>query len=169
MSIDIAAELAALKQMTVTQLKQRYAEVVGERARSSNKAWLLKRITWRIQANAYGDLSERARQRALELANDSEIRTLAPRDRPTPELAIAPATPPAPATGSGDPRLPVPGTELIRRYKGRTYRVLVRADGFEYGGEIFYSLSSVAQRITGSHWNGYLFFGLRKKQMGGEA
>lgn len=166
MSIDVAAELAALHQMTVKQLKHRYAEVVGERARSGNKAWLTKRIIWRIQANAYGDLSERARQRANELANDADIRLKAPPERklPAPPAANVQAA----ISVSGDPRLPVPGTELIRKYKGRTYRVMVLRDGFKYGNEFLPSLSAVAERITGCHWNGYLFFGLRKR-IGGDA
>lgn len=164
MKVGVAAEVAALQQMTVTQLKQRYAEVVGEKARSGNKAWLIKRIAWRIQANAYGDLSERARQRALELANDAEIRLKAPPDRSTPAAAAAPNQ--AAVSVSGDSRLPVPGTELVRKYKGKTYKVMVRPDGFGYGGETFTSLSAVAERITGSHWNGFLFFGLRKRPGG---
>lgn len=165
MKIDIAAEVAALQQMTVTQLRQRYAEVVGEKARSGNKAWLIKRIAWRIQANAYGDLSERARQRAMELANDAEIRLKAPPDSTVPAATAAPSQ--AAVSISGDDRLPVPGTELVRKYKGRTYKVMVLPEGFEYGGETFTSLSAVAERITGSHWNGFLFFGLRKRS-GGE-
>lgn len=166
MTIDVAAEVAAMQQMTVTQLKQRYAEVVGEKARSGNKAWLIKRIAWRIQANTFGDLSERARQRALELANDAEIRLKAPPDRSTPAATAAPSQ--AAVSVSGDSRLPVPGTVLVRKYKGRTYRVSVLPGGFEYGGETFTSLSAVAERITGSHWNGFLFFGLRKRP-GGES
>ena len=65
-------------------------------------------------------------------------------------------------------RVPVPGTDLVRKYKGRTYTVKVRPDGFQYGAEIFTSLSAVAEPITGSHWNGYLFFGL-KKRVGADA
>ena len=164
MKIDIAAEVAAMQQMTVTQLRHRYAEEVGEKARSGNKAWLIKRIAWRIQANAYGDLSERARQRAMELANDAEIRLKAPHDQTTPATTAAPRQ--AADSVSGNGRLPVPGTELVRKYKGRTYKVMVLAEGFEYGGETFTSLSAVAARITGSHWNGFLFFGLRKRSGG---
>lgn len=164
MSIDVAAEMAALEQMTVKQLKQRYAEVVGENARSGNKAWLIKRIAWRMQANIYGDLSERARQRAMELANDAEIRLKAPPGRTLSATRAAPRQ--AAVSVSGDPRLPTPGTVLIRKYKGRTYKVTVQPAGFEYSGETFPSLSAVAQRITGSHWNGFLFFGLRKRPGG---
>lgn len=164
MSIDVAAELAALQQMTVKELKQRYAEVVGEAARSGNKAWLIKRIIWRMQANAYGDLSERARRRAMELANDSDIRMKAPPERMSP--AATAASRQAAVSISGDSRLPVPGTELVRKYKGKTYRVQVLEAGFEYAGETFPSLTAVTERITGSHWNGYLFFGLRKRPGG---
>lgn len=166
MSIDIEAQIAALQQMTVTQLKQRYGEVTGEQARSGNKAWLIKRIAWRIQANAFGDLSERARRRAMELANDADIRLKAP----PPKKSLPPTAAPIQAAVStnADPRAPIPGTDLVRKYKGRTYTVKVRQDGFQYGDEIFTSLSAVATRITGSHWNGYLFFGLKKKG-GGEA
>ena len=141
-------------------------EVVGEPARSGNKAWLIKRIAWRIQANAFGDLSERARKRALELANDADIRLKAP----TVKNPITPAAAPSKAAVSvnADSRVPVPGTDLVRKYKGRTYTVKVRPDGFQYGDEIFTSLSAVAERITGAHWNGYLFFGLKKKS-GGDA
>ena len=132
MSIDVAAEVTALEQMTVTQLKQRYGEVVGEQARSGNKAWLIKRIAWRMQANAYGDLSERARRRALELANDADIRLKAPPEKKSPTTA-APVQ--AAVSVSGDSRIPVAGTELVRKYKCRTYMVKVQTDGFHYGDE----------------------------------
>ena len=80
----------------------------------------------------------------------------------------APATLPMPKVGeqrttTSDDRLPAPGTILERLYKGRTYRVNVLDDGFEYSGEKYRSLTAVAQTITGSHWNGFLFFGLQQK------
>jgi hypothetical protein len=61
----------------------------------------------------------------------------------------------------GDGRLPLPGTLITRVYKGRTLRVTVLADGFEYEGERFGSLSAVAKAITGTHTNGYHFFRLK--------
>lgn len=84
---SVDAQLDALTTMTVTQLRARYAEVFGEPTTSGNKQWLYRRVAWRIQALAFGGLSERARQRAAELARDADVRVQAPRtiapQRPT--------------------------------------------------------------------------------------
>ena len=80
MSTDIDAQVAVLQQMTLARLRNRYAEVFGEpTVVTNNKTWLVKRIAWRLQALAEGDLSERARQRAAELAQDADLRILPPR------------------------------------------------------------------------------------------
>jgi len=68
MSLNVGKEVAVLQRMTVKELLGRYADVFGEETRGRNKPWLVKRIAWRMQAQAEGDLSERARQRAAELA-----------------------------------------------------------------------------------------------------
>ncbi len=91
---DIGREVAALKRMTVRELRLRYAEVFGEETRAGNKAWLIKRIAWRLQSLSEGDLSERARQRAAELANDADVRLSPPKAKP---VAQAPATVASPA------------------------------------------------------------------------
>jgi len=78
MPMDVDAAVKALNRMTVTQLRVRYAEVFGEAARSFNKQHLVKRIAWRLQAMHEGDLSERARRRARELANDADLRIRPP-------------------------------------------------------------------------------------------
>ena len=75
---NIAKELAALERMTATQLRDKFLEVLGEESRSGHKEWLVKRIAWRIRANAEGGLSERAKRRAKELANDADMRLKAP-------------------------------------------------------------------------------------------
>lgn len=159
MNLDIAQEVAALERMTAKQLQERYAELFDERSRSGNRIWLIKRITWRMQANTYGDLSERARQRAAELANDADIRMKAPPTLPHPSATSARKQPTH--FKSDKARLPIPGTLLTRTYKGRDIRVKVLADGFEFEGTRFQSLSAVAREVTGSHWNGYHFFGSR--------
>ena len=69
-------QIEGLRHMTVGQLKDRYFEVFGEQSRSNHKQFLFRRIAWRIQANAEGGLSERARRRALEIANDADLRKL---------------------------------------------------------------------------------------------
>ncbi len=139
----------------------------GEATRSGNRAWLLKRVAWRVQALPHGDLTERAKARAAELARDADLRVIAPRTPSTP-AASKPAPAPV-ATGridtaahDLDPRLPPPGSVLTRPYKGAEVRVTVLLDGFEYEGAHYGSLSAVAKAVTGSHTNGFLFFGLTR-------
>lgn len=76
--MNIEEGLAALQEMTTDELRQHYADVFGEVPRSRHKAYLIRKIAWRVQANAEGDLSERARRRAAELAVDAEVRTAVP-------------------------------------------------------------------------------------------
>ncbi|MCC7424473.1 MAG: DUF2924 domain-containing protein [Planctomycetaceae bacterium] len=163
MLVNVAKELAAMERLKVPALRQKYEEVFGEVCRSNHKTWLIRRIIWRLQANAEGDLSERARRRAEELANDADLRLKAPKEptaAATPVVAKAPTTP---ATRHHDDRVPMPGSVITREYKGRTERVTVLAEGFEWAGDAYPSLSAVAKAITGSHTNGFLFFGLTGK------
>jgi hypothetical protein len=156
--LNVAKEVAAMERMTVGQLRIKYADVFGEPTNGRNKRWLIKRIAWRMQANAEGDLSERARRRAMKLANDADLRMTPPRERKAaPQTEEFSVTAAASATSAM-----LPGTALKREYKGETIRVMVLADGFEYLGERYKSLSAVAKAVTGQHWNGRLFFGLRK-------
>jgi len=154
--MNLEQELAALPRLTVTNLRCRYAQVFGEATRVGNKAWLVKRIAWRLQALAEGDLSERARRRAEELANDADLRLSPPR----PASSVTAAERPA---GKRNDRLPPAGTILTRPYKGTIVQVRVLEHGFVYEGTIYRSLSAVAKAITGSHCNGYLFFRLFAK------
>src|SRR5262245_54685499 len=86
--LDLPCERAGHEGMTVGQLARVYEEIVGELSRSRHKAYLIRRILWRIQARAEGDLSDRARRRAAELADDAEVRVTPPR-RPTTSVAAA--------------------------------------------------------------------------------
>ncbi|WP_437226510.1 DUF2924 domain-containing protein [Planctomicrobium sp. SH661] len=156
--MNVEEDLAALQEMTTDELRERYAEIFGEEPRSRHKAYLIRKIAWRIQAEAEGDLSERARRRAAELAVDAEVRTTPPRTR-SERSANKPRTLKK-VEVSRDPRLPAPGTAITRKYKGRTLEVRVQRDGFEYEGERYKTLSAVAKAITGSHCNGFRFFKL---------
>ena len=162
MSKTIAAQINELRGMTVRELREKYREVYGEETRSGNKDWLWKRIAWRIQELEYGGLSERAKRRAEGIANEADIRLRVPKDAfgTSPDEARKTVKGKISRTASHDKRLPSPGTVLKRRYKGRIHSVQVQNDGFEYDGGVFKSLSAVAREITGSHWNGYLFFNL---------
>ena len=117
-----------------------------------------------MQALEEGDLSERARQRAAELANDADLRLSPPRD-PDPPTESGPTagTQVSDLNFTLDHRLPPPGTILTRAYKGQTLKVMVLQKGFEYEGKAYRTLSALAKTITGSHCNGFLFFRLTKK------
>lgn len=158
MNRSVAAEVTRLEKMSVNQLAKRFEEVFGEQCRSRHKRYLIRRIAWRLQADAEGDLTERARQRADELANDAEIRVTPPRSKHVKNDDTSPAT--IEMTSGRDSRLPPPGNWIEREYKGQAIRVLVIADGFEYEGQRFRSLSAIAKSITGSHLNGFTFFRL---------
>ena len=159
MNAHLANELATLGQLTVSRLRARYAELFGEETRVGNKLWLIRRIAWRLQALAEGDLSQRARQRAAELAHDADLRLSPPRSALT-TPAPAATTPASPSRRK--PRLPPPGTILTRPYKGETLQVRVLRQGLEFEGTVYPSLSAVAKAITGSHCSGYRFFRLIK-------
>jgi hypothetical protein len=161
MNPHLAHELAALEHLTVAGLRVRYEELFGEETRVGNKIWLMRRIAWRLQAQAEGDLSQRARQRAAELTRDADVRLSPPRSA----LLLPDAAPPTPSSrsqGPRHPRLPPPGTVLTRSYKGETLQVQILRHGFEFEGTLYPSLSAVAKAITGSHCSGHLFFRLTK-------
>ncbi len=157
---QIRLQIHALQRMTTSQLRARYREVFGQETHSNHKQFLFRRIAWRIQANALGGLSERARQRALELADDAELRIRAPKNFLREEIDEK-RTVDARVDPTADPRLPLPGSALIRRYRGKDVVVLVRADGgFECEGRIYTSLSKAVSEATGARWNGFAFYGL---------
>ena len=153
-------EIDELSAMPVGQLRQKYVEVFGEESRSSHRQFLFRRIAWRIQAIAEGGLSERARRRALEIANEADLRIRAPKTKFGPDTTLDPKLSVSrKVTSALDPRLPPPGTYLEREYKGRQIIVKV-VNGFEFDGEIYRSLSAIAHEVTGTKWNGFLFFSL---------
>ena len=155
MKLPVAQEIAALRRLTTRQLQAKFAELCDEATFSSNRTWLVKRLAWRMQALAEGGLSERARRRAAELAHDADLRLAAPR---TPRAPTSHRPPPQ--RQHANHHLPIPGTVLIRPYKGQTLQVKVQPKGFEFDGHTYRSLSAVANAITGSHCSGRLFFRL---------
>lgn len=156
MNDQLRREIERLRSEKTKTLKTRYRELFGEESSSSNHAHLFRRIAWRLQALAEGDLSERARERASALATDADLRLRAPRRfwRELEEKA---------KESTRDVRLPEVGTILERRYRHQIIAVKVLDDGFEYDGKIYESLSSIASTVTGTRWNGFAFFGLTTK------
>jgi Protein of unknown function (DUF2924) len=156
-------DIAALGHLSLAELRRRYAERFGEPAHSCHKPHLVRRLAWRLQALAEGGLSERARHRSSDLADEADLRLTAPRPNPA-DLATQTALRAATVAGTADERLPRPGTILTRRYKGALLQVKVLPHGFEFAGSRYRSLSAVAKAITGSHCNGFLFFRLARKE-----
>jgi len=154
---DIHARIDALRQMTVAQLQEEWRRLMNEEPRSRNRVWMWRRLAWAIQAKEYGGLSERAKRRIEELI------PLAEAWMPIGKRALERRLSPTPIP-KRDPRLPRPGTVLTRPYKGRTLAVTVLEDGFEYDGRRYASLTAIATAVTGSHWNGMHFFGLKRRE-----
>ncbi len=153
-----------LRSLNVVVLRRKYQELFGEESKTSNKQFLFRRIAWRLQANAEGGLSERARHRAAEIVDDSDLRTRPPK-------AFLPAPVPVNVTWTAahtqpqrDWRLPPPGTLLTRRVDDRQIVVKVLDQGFEFETRQYGSLSAIAREVTGTRWNGLLFFGLAERR-----
>lgn len=142
MTESVLAQLAALKSAPVAALKQKWRDLFDREPPPYNRRFLESRLAYRIQELAYGGLDEVTVERLDALAEELEgntpkrARTLI-RDRP------------------------MAGTRLIREWRGVEYCVTVRQDDFEYQGRPYKSLSAVARKITGTQWNGLVFFGLK--------
>ena len=160
MDKSILMEVETLRRASVAGLQEKYRELFQEEARSRHREHLFRKIVWRLQAMAEGELSERARIRAREIANNADLRILAPRGFFSVNGEPVATIPGNQSKKQHDPRLPMAGTVLRRSWKGRTILVEVLAKGFRYEGRHYPSLSNIAVEITGTRWNGFAFFGL---------
>src|SRR6476661_7172521 len=137
----VEAELDRLLTMPIADLRKRYRELFRTEPPKAFGPDLLRRsIAQRIQERAYGGLSASTRRLPDQLVRAAMA-------KPNGRLEL--------------PRRIKPGSELVRTWKGKTYRVMVMADGFAHDGKTFASLSEIASEITGTNWNGPRFFGLR--------
>jgi len=152
MDDTISAQLDEIRAMGADTLRRRYREVFGGEAQTTDKSYLRRRIAWQMQAAVAGDISESARRRAFEIADDVELngRVLFKRTKRQKRTRM-------------DRRVPAPGTELTRVYGNRTIVVKILKNGFECEGKHYNSLSAVAGAVTGTRWNGLVFFGLAKR------
>jgi len=157
---SIAARIAKLQQMNVAELREEWRKLFNEEPRSRNRVGLWKRLAWRVQELEYGGLSERAKKRLEELMPTAELALRVPhgfmKDATTPPVIADRRV--------RDPRIPPPGTVLLRSYKGQKLAVTILDDGFEWEGREYRSLSALAREVTGcSSLNGLAFFGLNRK------
>jgi hypothetical protein len=158
MDSQLDEEINQLRQMTTAQLRLRYQELFGQVSHSNHKDYLFRRIAWRMQALSQGGLSARARLFAQRISQDADLRLCPPNKsthaQPLRVITSAPA----------DPRVPAPGTILVKRYKKDTITVTVLEHGFQHGERVYKSLSAIARQVTGTQWNGYSFFGLSSRK-----
>jgi hypothetical protein len=158
-----AVELDRLAHMGPQELQELFRDLFGCEIPSRNTAYARRRVAWHLQAEREGGLPESARQHALAIARDSRIRLRigANVDRRSNGLALE-HTITTQIVSDHDSRLPMPGSVLVKKHKGRTIIVNVLSAGFEYDGRRFSSLTAIANEITGTKWNGFAFFGLAK-------
>lgn len=156
---SLAKDIGALQGLGLAALRARYLEVYGEESRSKNLPHLRKKIAFRIQEQMEGGLSAEARARIEELSS-VEVAPRSPQveRKPSPK-GPGPATAPSNRQGR-DPRLPKVGSSVAREFKGFSHEVQVLESEFVYRGRTYRSLSAIAKEITGTPWNGFLFFGL---------
>ena len=148
MTNALLTQIAGLPDLPTPRLREMWRELTGTEPPPFNRPFLIRRLAYRIQELAFGGLSAKAERRLDDLIYELENPKKAkPRDMTT----------------------PIPGTKLIREWQGVMHEVTALADGFEYQGRRFKSLSAVARTITGTRWNGPVFFGLRRSgALGGD-
>src|SRR4051812_10185971 len=144
MKETILSQLAALKGASAPILKARWRELFDIEPPACNRRFLESRLAYRLQELAYGGLSRETTKRLKAMAK--EYADQKPADRKARPLLR-----------------PVAGTKLIREWEGLEHCVTVRHADFEYLGRPYKSLSSVARQITGTRWNGWVFFGLKNR------
>jgi hypothetical protein len=153
---SVLRQMAMLRSMSLDQLREKWLDLYGTEPPKYKKQFLIKRLAYRIQELFYGGLSEQVKAHLRQAALNDPVATVnrrIPEDRKACETIL-------------------PGTRFVRIWKDRRYEVVAQAEGFEFDGRIFKSLSAVAREITGTRWNGKVFFGLKKvygkKKRGGK-
>jgi hypothetical protein len=138
----VRADIAALDGMSLADLRAFWQKQYRTPApKGFRRELLIRACAYQTQAKAYGGLAPKTRRKLLKIAADAEKGTF---------------------TTAGAPRRLRPGTRLVRGYEGKTHTVEVMADGFAWNGQKFRSLSAIAKAISGTNWNGNVFFGLTR-------
>lgn len=162
-----AEDLKALDAMNLKQLQAKFLLLYGVETHSKNPTFLRRKLAWKIQEARDGGLSEEAKAR-LESLKPTSLPVKGPKTIQVPPEALSEALLQTALKDEGprhlrDARIPIVGTLLRRSFHGTDYEVTVEAEGFRYQGALFRSLSAVARVITGTSWNGFVFFGLTER------
>jgi hypothetical protein len=150
---NLENDLAVLEKMPVADLERYYKELFKTDPASKNFKFLKRAIAYRLQESALGGLSNETKKKI-----DEFITTYDPANR----YSFKSADPEK--LNGRDVRLPMPGSYITKTYKGQKIEVKVLERGFEYEGKFYRNLSVIANTITGAHWSGYGFFGIRSDE-----
>jgi hypothetical protein len=141
----LEAEIRRLPDLSLSELRDRWKAVFGNPAPSSlRRKFLARAVAYQMQVDAYGGLSNSTRRRLREIVDALR--------RGNPDAA-------------GVTRTIKPGTQMLRQWRDKTHVVTAPTSGFEWNGHTFRSLSAIAKQITGTNWNGYAFFGIKRPSM----
>jgi len=152
------------RRATPSELHGLYRQIFGATVPAGSTELARRKIAWHTQSERGGGLPESARQHALAIAREASLRIHMRGQSLESPLRHATVTG---IVSDHDSRLPMAGSSLVKEYRGRTIVVRVLDNGFEYDGRNFTSLSAIAKEITGTKWNGFLFFGLAKEKWRG--
>ena len=142
----LEAEIGRLPDLGLDELRSRWESLFGHPApKSLRRSFLARAVAYQMQVEAYGGLSDTTKRRLRE-------------------IAAAVRRGDADAAGIGSQTRP--GTQMIRQWKDKTHTVTARYDGFEWNGQVYKSLSAIAKAITGTNWNGFAFFGIKRAPLG---
>jgi hypothetical protein len=160
--------IAALAAMNLPALREEHCKVFGKEPVSAHRQFLFRKIAWRLQAEEEGWQPDALHELARGIARNSPLRNRVINNVKKRRVGLPPEqTAVATIEPDHDPRLPMPGGVIVKQHKGKTHVVQVLDDGrFSYDDRQFKSLSAIAQEITGTKWNGLLFFGLTEKKNG---
>lgn len=141
MEKTVLKQVDELSRMSMAQLRKRWGDLMGADPGRLGRAYLIRRLAYRVQELAFGGLSQEARQQLAAIADGKGPKGPRAKRRKM-NLAV--------------------GTRLLRDWNGRRYEVVVEQEGLLYDGQHYRSLTAVAEAITGSHWNGNRFFGITR-------
>jgi len=142
---NVLARIAALKATPVDELRRQWQQLFDTPPPRYNRRFLESRLAYRLQELAYGGLKPETVRRLEQLGEQLDGGDVAVRRRRAEDRPIA-------------------GTKLIREYRGVMQQVTVLQNGYEWQGRPYKSLSAIARAITGTRWNGLVFFGLKNRR-----
>jgi hypothetical protein len=135
--LDIIRQVLKLKTMSLNELRDLWYSLYKHDPISDTKMYMIPQLAYRIQELAYGGTDEATERKIQQVAHDI-------------------------SKGKKKSYKPLLGTKIVKEYRDKLHEIFVVADGFSYNGRVYGSLSAVAQQITGTKWNGLVFFNVKK-------